>query len=177
MKNVFYFLAAFVMLASCNQENMEEPLEQGKSIEKAEAAILKATGLDVFDNDFSIQNDKNELVTLKGQQVQDFMSGKMIGSETVLELTDFKLFQNPENSKEFAINATSLDGITNITARIDLVGKNFVLSGETCTCTSQCKSGCDASYFADGCRCSDCFPYNASGCTKTSTVTKPSIQP
>lgn len=175
MKKLCYFLVASLTLVSCNKDIEEEPIDQSKSLENAEEAILTTTGADVFNRTFSIQNDKGEWVKINSQQVKSFMSGEMAGSKTILDLTDFKLYQNPLDETEFAISATSTDGTTKISARLNLVGESFAFSGLTCECSSKSGSGCDPSFFGDGCRCSPSFPSNAGECTKKGTLTKPTV--
>lgn len=128
-----------------------------------------------FDYTFKIETEEGNMVVLTQAGVIAYLNGEMSENEDVLELENFRLIENPNNSKEHALiaNTNNEEVNTQVTARLIPNGTDgYILSGK-CECTSTCSSGCSARNWGVECSCSKCS--DGSTCNKKSTIDIPSL--
>lgn len=114
-----------------------------------------------YKNDPSKEINKEELTAYWNEQLE---------LEEPVEFKDFKIiFSDPgEYDKQyFMISARSVDGRISIGSHLNIDDNTFLITGETCTCTtSDCSQmGCEVQP-GPGCSCSYC----SGTCTKTHKV-------
>lgn len=154
-----------LFITSCEKETDE-------TLEKSFEATFQKKGLsDPFAFNYTIITTEGKTAELTAQQVKDFISGKLLNSDEVIEFTDYQLLQNPDDAMEYAITAVAVDGNLKTTVQMFQTEMGFELTGKKCTCKSSCSYGCDASIWAGKCQCSPCSP--RAECKKESSVETP----
>lgn len=145
--------------------------EAEKSNEETFNQTFKRIGLsDPFAFNYTIKTTEGELTTLSSQQVKDYISGKLFKENDITEYENYSLAQNPDNEREFALTAISIDGSKNININLIQNGFSFEIMG-TCKCEAEGSYVCVASSWGGDCRCSPCS--DRQKCKKTSEIKIP----
>lgn len=119
-----------------------------------------------FENHIAFKNDPSK--EINKEEITSYWN-EQLDLEEPVEFKDFKIiFSDPgEYDKQyFMISARSVDGRTSIGSHLNIVDDMFLMTSETCSCTtSDCtQMGCEVEA-GPGCSCSYC----SGTCTKKHT--------
>lgn len=161
-------LTAFIgclLFTSCEKDSTQTELES------FETTFQKKGLSDPFAFNYTIITTLGKSANLTTLKVKDFISGKLLNSDEIIEFTDYQLLQNPDDETEYAITAIAVDGNMKVNVQMFQTEMGFELTGKKCTCKSSCSYGCDASIWGGQCQCSSCS--DRKECKKESSIEIP----